>query len=108
MPETPSPHIETLSAHILVIDDDPQIRSLLMEYLTQNGLRVSIASTGGEMSKVLIDEAVDLVVLDLRLAGEDGMAMARSSFRPIFDTDSHAHRRARRSRPGDGSGTRRR
>jgi len=78
MPETLSPHIETLSPHILVIDDDPQIRSLLRTYLTENGLRVSLASTGEEMSKVLIDEAVDLVVLDLRLAGEDGMAMARS------------------------------
>jgi two-component system OmpR family response regulator len=62
----------------LVIDDDPQIRALLKEYLAENGLRVSIASTGEEMSKVLGDEAVDLVVLDLRLAGEDGMTIARS------------------------------
>jgi two-component system, OmpR family, response regulator len=69
---------ETISPNILVIDDDPQIRSLLKEYLAENGLRVSVASTGQEMSKVLCEEAVDLVVLDLRLAGEDGMAIARS------------------------------
>jgi two-component system OmpR family response regulator len=69
---------QSISPNILVIDDDPQIRSLLKEYLAENGLRVSVASTGEEMSKVLIDEAVDLVVLDLRLAGEDGMAIARS------------------------------
>jgi two-component system, OmpR family, response regulator len=69
---------EAMSPHILVIDDDPQIRTLLNEYLAENGLRVSVASTGEEMSKVLGAEAVDLVVLDLRLAGEDGLAIARS------------------------------
>jgi len=69
---------ETIKPHILVIDDDPQIRALLQEYLVENGLRVSVASSGEEMSKVLAQEAVDLVVLDLRLAGEDGLAIARS------------------------------
>src|ERR1700678_3764693 len=70
--------LDTLNSHILVTDDDPQIRTLLEEYLTQNGLRVSLASSGMEMSKILADEAIDLVVLDLRLAGEDGLAIARS------------------------------
>lgn len=69
---------ETLQPHILVVDDDPQIRSMLEEYLAQGGLRVSLAATGTEMSQILTHEAVDLVVLDLRLAGEDGMAIARS------------------------------
>jgi two-component system, OmpR family, response regulator len=69
---------ETLDAHILVIDDDPQIRALLQEYLGENGLRVSAASSGEQMSQILHDEAIDLVVLDLRLSGEDGMAIARS------------------------------
>jgi two-component system, OmpR family, response regulator len=69
---------ETISSHILVIDDDSQIRALLQEYLGENGLRVSIASNGAEMSRILNDEAIDLVVLDLRLGGEDGMAIARS------------------------------
>jgi two-component system OmpR family response regulator len=69
---------ETVHSHILVIDDDPQIRALLEEYLVENGLRVSVASTGKEMSRILGDEAIDLIVLDLRLAGEDGMAIVRS------------------------------
>ena len=69
---------ESMQSHILVLDDDPQIRALLGEYLAENGLQVSLASNGGEMSRLLNDEAIDLVVLDLRLAGEDGMALARS------------------------------
>jgi two-component system, OmpR family, response regulator len=69
---------EIMNSHILVIDDDSQIRALLQGYLAENGLRVSIASSGAEMSQILNDEAIDLVVLDLRLGGEDGMAIARS------------------------------
>jgi two-component system OmpR family response regulator len=69
---------EIMNSHILVIDDDSQIRALLQEYLAENGLRVSIASNGEQMSKILNDEAIDLVVLDLRLGREDGMAIARS------------------------------
>ena len=69
---------ESMQSHILVLDDDPQIRALLSEYLTENGLQVSVASSGGEMSRLMNEEAIDLVVLDLRLAGEDGMALARS------------------------------
>jgi two-component system, OmpR family, response regulator len=69
---------EIMNSHILVIDDDSQIRALLQGYLVENGLRVSIASSSAEMSQILNDEAIDLVVLDLRLGGEDGMAIARS------------------------------
>jgi DNA-binding response OmpR family regulator len=65
----------------LVVDDDPQIRDLLEEYFAQNELRVSVTSTGKEMSAILADQAIDLVVLDLRLAGEDGMALPASSAR---------------------------
>jgi DNA-binding response OmpR family regulator len=68
---------ENIQPHILIVDDDPQIRDLLEEYLTANDLRVSVTSTGRDMRSVLTDQAVDLVVLDLRLAGEDGMALAR-------------------------------
>jgi two-component system, OmpR family, response regulator len=69
---------ETIQPHILVVDDDPQIRGLLDEYFAENELRVSLAASGGEMTQILTDEAIDLVVLDLRLAGEDGMAIART------------------------------
>ena len=69
---------ESVAPHILVVDDDPQIRALLEEYLGASGLRVSAAASGKQMLQILTDEAIDLVVLDLRLAGEDGMAIARS------------------------------
>src|ERR1700730_2208011 len=67
----------TIPPHILIVDDDPQIRDLLREYFTSNELRVSIASSGKEMTGLLADHSIDLVVLDLRLAGEDGMVLAR-------------------------------
>jgi DNA-binding response OmpR family regulator len=69
---------QVIRPHILVVDDDPQIRSLLTEYLTENALRVSTASGGGEMSQILSEHTIDLVILDLRLKDEDGMAIARS------------------------------
>jgi len=69
---------DTVQPHILVVDDDPQIRELLEDYLADNELRVSVAATGAQMSQILADQAIDLVVLDLRLAGEDGMMIART------------------------------
>jgi two-component system, OmpR family, response regulator len=64
--------------HVLVVDDDPQIRALLQEYLTENELRVSAAANRAQMSELLVGEVIDLVILDLRLAGEDGMTIART------------------------------
>src|ERR1700687_704954 len=69
---------ETIQPHILVVDDDPQIRELLREDLTEKALRVSVASSGKHVPEILLNEAIDLVVLDLRLPGEDGMAIARA------------------------------
>jgi two-component system, OmpR family, response regulator len=67
-----------IQPHVLIVDDDASIRALLTEYFTENGLRVSSAGDSAEMTAVLADAAIDLVVLDLRLAGEDGMAIART------------------------------
>ena len=64
-------------AHVLVVDDDPAIGQLLTEYLGDHDWRVSIATNGQGMRQVLDDEAIDLVILDLKLAGEDGMVLAR-------------------------------
>jgi two-component system OmpR family response regulator len=69
---------ETIPPHILVVDDDAEVRALLLEYLMGNELRVSVASTGKQMTQILADEPIDLIILDLRLAGEDGMAIIRS------------------------------
>lgn len=67
-----------LSPHILVVDDDPAIRALLLEYLAAHELRVTAVASGREMTALLDQEAVDLVVLDLKLPGEDGLLLARA------------------------------
>ena len=64
-------------SHILVVDDDSALRALLLEYLGENELRVTAVASGAEMTAVFDREAIDLVVLDLRLPGEDGMQLAR-------------------------------
>jgi DNA-binding response OmpR family regulator len=64
-------------SHILVVDDDPAMRELVSGYLHENELRVTAVATGAAMTQALTDHAIDLVVLDLRLASEDGMQLAR-------------------------------
>jgi len=64
--------------HILVVDDDPAVRDLVVEYLSDNDVRVSAVASGREMMAVIEREAIDLVLLDLKLPGEDGMQLARS------------------------------
>jgi two-component system, OmpR family, response regulator len=63
--------------HVLAVDDEPTIRDLVSDYLGQNGFRVTAVADGRAMLAVLAEAVVDLVVLDLRLKGEDGMALAR-------------------------------
>ena len=66
-----------MEAHILVVDDDAAIRELVREYLAEHDYQVSVAETGAEMDKVLSAEVVDLVILDLKLPDQDGLAIAR-------------------------------
>ena len=63
---------------ILAIDDDPVIRDLVREYLSENGFEVLLGENGEEMGRILAREKVDLVVLDVRLPGEDGFSLARA------------------------------
>jgi two-component system OmpR family response regulator len=58
--------------HVLVVDDDPKIREMLLEYLAANELRVTAAATGREMNALLDREPIDLVLLDIRLQADDG------------------------------------
>ena len=62
---------------ILVVDDDVRIRDLLRRYLTQEGFDVLQAEDGKSLSRVLMREPVDLIVLDLMLPGEDGLSICR-------------------------------
>ncbi|MDP2066904.1 MAG: response regulator, partial [Burkholderiaceae bacterium] len=62
---------------ILVVDDDARIRDLLRRYLTQEGFEVMVAEDGKSLSRVLLRETVDLIVLDLMMPGEDGLSICR-------------------------------
>jgi two-component system OmpR family response regulator len=66
-----------VQSHVVAVDDDPAVRELVSEYLSQHELRVTAVASGGELAAVMARETVDLVVLDLRLQGEDGMQIAR-------------------------------
>ena len=68
---------ETVKEHILVVDDDDGLRSLLEQYLTTNGFEVSLAANGVAMDEVLQSVKPDLVILDQMMPGEDGLSIAR-------------------------------
>jgi two-component system OmpR family response regulator len=66
-----------MNPHVLALDDDASIRELIADYLSQNDLRITTAASGKEFEAVMARETVDMVVLDVRLQGEDGMQIAR-------------------------------
>ena len=65
------------SRHILVVDDDREIRELVGRLLEKEGFRVTRAADGVEMRKRLETGAIDLIVLDVMLPGKDGLALCR-------------------------------
>src|SRR5438067_9209440 len=77
MTRAPQSPLQAALPHVLAVDDDPVIRDLIADYLKQNELRVTTVADGRRMQAVLAEEVVDLIVLDLKLRGEDGMALAR-------------------------------
>jgi two-component system, OmpR family, phosphate regulon response regulator OmpR len=64
--------------HILVVDDDSRIRQLLSRYLGDHGFRVTTAATAGEARLRLAGLAFDLLIVDVMMPGEDGIALVRS------------------------------
>lgn len=64
-------------AHILVVDDDAQIRQLAAKLLREHGHRVAVACDGREMWQVLDTAAIDLVLLDIMLPGGNGLDLCR-------------------------------
>ena len=72
-----SPVVMPDSPAILVVDDDPQIRTLLRRYLEQEQFQVYQAADGQQMRQVLDGHAIDLVLMDLTLPGEDGLSLSR-------------------------------
>jgi DNA-binding response OmpR family regulator len=69
--------VSTLEPHVVVLDDDESLRALVSEYLADNEMRVTEASTAQELTDAMARDVVDCVVLDLRLPGDDGMRIAR-------------------------------
>ncbi len=62
---------------ILMVDDDMRMRDLLQRYLNEQGFSIKTVSDSSEMDAVLANEHIDLIVLDLMLPGEDGLAICR-------------------------------
>jgi two-component system, OmpR family, response regulator len=86
--------------HVLAVDDDPTLRSMIADYLADQNLRVSTAADGREMTRVLTEGGVDLVILDLKLGDEDGLDLVRrlraDSALPIIVLTGHHREEADR------------
>jgi two-component system, OmpR family, response regulator len=67
----------SIPRHILVVDDDADLRQMVADYLGDYDLRVTGAPDGAAMRDAMAREVVDLVLLDLKLPSEDGMTLAR-------------------------------
>ena len=64
--------------HILIVDDDRDIRQLLADYLEKQGLRCTTAADGREMKAALDEHRIDLIVLDVMMPGDDGLTLCRN------------------------------
>jgi two-component system, OmpR family, response regulator len=65
------------AAHVVVVDDHNDIRDLVRQYLEQQGYKVSVAEGGSTLKRILERQAVDLIVLDIMMPGEDGISLCR-------------------------------
>ena len=76
---TLQPQIKAMekTPHILIVDDNREIRELLARYFTKNGFRVDVANGAGEMRRQMRTGVFDLIVLDIMMPGEDGLALCR-------------------------------
>jgi two-component system, OmpR family, response regulator len=68
----------TAPVHVVAVDDDPSIRQLIVDYLGDNDIRVTALDSGREIGTVMARETIDLLILDLKLPGDDGMTIART------------------------------
>ena len=64
--------------HVVIVDDDPQIRDMVSDYLARNEMRCTPLTSGREMFEAFETQAIDMVLLDVRLPGENGMMLAHS------------------------------
>jgi len=64
--------------HVLAVDDDPSVRQMIADYLGDNDIQVSALPSGADIAEVMARTTIDLLILDLKLPGEDGMQIARN------------------------------
>jgi len=64
--------------HIVVVDDEPEVREMVQEYLIDHGFLVSQADGGDSLRRLMSERPVDLVLLDINMPDEDGLSIARS------------------------------
>lgn len=76
-PQRETSKMDAVDPHILALDDDADIRRILLEYLGGQDFRVTAVATGREMLAILASQPIDLLLLDLRLPGENGLDIAR-------------------------------
>jgi two-component system phosphate regulon response regulator OmpR len=86
-------------ATILVVDDDPIVRDVVVRYLERDGHRTLVAGDGNHADELLRKEALDLVVLDVMLPGRDGLALSRSIRSRLVPPDHPPDRARRGGRP---------
>lgn len=67
-----------ITSHILIVDDHREIRDLLARFLRKHGMRISIACDAQEARQIMKTGAIDLIVLDIMMPGEDGLSFART------------------------------
>lgn len=67
----------TTNSHVLVVEDDPDVRGMIVEYLTGHGFDMAQAENGAAMRAAIAARLPDAVLLDVNLGGEDGISLAR-------------------------------
>ncbi len=68
----------TTPIHVLAIDDDPSVRQMIVDYLGDNDIQVTALPSGRAIADVMARHTIDLLILDLKMPGEDGMQIARN------------------------------
>jgi two-component system OmpR family response regulator len=66
-----------MNQRILVVDDDDELRALLQSYLGEHGYSVTTVSDGNAMRAALVADSFDLLILDIMMPGDDGLALCR-------------------------------
>jgi two-component system OmpR family response regulator len=73
----PVAEVTATPIHVLVIDDDPSVRQMIADYLGDNDIEVTALASGQAIAEVMARHTIDLLILDLKMPGEDGMQIAR-------------------------------